>query len=262
MSERQGPTGITAIKTRLAELEELRERVDEVEAENRELRERVDEVEAANEDLQEENEELRERVTALEEQPEFDVLDKSDPLGSLTVDGAPLGRVINRKVSKGDFKTELNELEARLGDVTPSSPETDKSASQTSYEPETPLEQIVGLPESMVQEQLTANQDRARFIARDIREYGTRTGTKSTGFNYAIDSGTLKKVLKASYDVSHTETVNRVIEWLDELGKDETLVRTKNGRQKIIFRGDLVRRIETAKQCSENHGTVIAEQEA
>lgn len=241
MSERSESTGITAIKTRLAELED---RVDEVEAANEELRERVDEVEAANEDLQEENERLQEENEDLRE------------------------RVDDLEARIGYNLTDIAELESAVEDLqtgthasNPSS-ETGESAAHPSYEPETPLEQIVGLPESMVQEQLTANQDRARFIARDIREYGRKTGTKSTGFNYAIDSGTLKKVLKASYDVSHTETVNRVIEWLDELGKDETLVRTKNGRRKIIFRGDLVRRIETAKQCSENHGTVIAEQEA
>ena len=89
----------------------------------------------------------------------------------------------------------------------------------------TPLGEIVNLPEWMADEQLSSNQQRARFVAKDIRQYGDmRLG------DLVISSGDIRKVLSAKEQGSvHWQTVKRVIEYLDGMGKDVTRVKDKHG---------------------------------
>jgi len=69
--------------------------------------------------------------------------------------------------------------------------------------PETPLEDIVRVPEHLVEESLTANQQRARFVAKDVHEY-----TQSVPAGRAIRSSQLRQVLTAGEDGRvYTETV-------------------------------------------------------
>lgn len=130
--------------------------------------------------------------------------------------------------------TELEEREKK--DETPA-PEAEETTVQQA---ESPLEDIIQLPEEVVEDNLTANQERARFVAKDILDY-----SKSVPAGYSIKSSQLRRVLTAKEDSpAHTETVSRVIERLDDLGKDDVQVReTRSGERVVVFTEEIVKRI-------------------
>ncbi|KTG11389.1 hypothetical protein AUR64_03800 [Haloprofundus marisrubri] len=93
-----------------------------------------------------------------------------------------------------------------------------------------PLQQLISLPSKAVSK-LTANQERARFIAKDIREFAQKVPA-----GFAIDSSTIRKVLKAKEGATpHTQTVTRVIEFLDRLGKEDVQVVKRRGTKRAVF---------------------------
>jgi regulator of replication initiation timing len=239
MTESKIHKQVAELESRIDELKtEIKQELrSELEAENEDLRERVDELKAENERLQEENKDLRERVKDLEDQPEIAVEDESDPIGTLTVDDAPLGRAIKSKVSEQDLEEELDELESRLGDATPT-PEPEKTASSPLSEAKTPLEQIAALPEAVAVDQLTANQKRARFVASDVRDYA-----ESVPAGWAITTSDLRRVLTAAFDAGHSQTVQRVMDVLDQFGDDSTKIVERRGTKRVVFDDDLVQRL-------------------
>ena len=89
------------VEERLATLEE---RIDELEEENQRKDEKIDELE----------EELENRPTI-----EYD---ESDPLGTLEIDGIPLGRVIKSKASDSDVEYVEEEVEEIKSDLEGGSP--------------------------------------------------------------------------------------------------------------------------------------------
>lgn len=128
------------------------------------------------------------------------------------------------------------DLEAGTGDGNPGV----KEGETTLHRPETPLESVVALPEHMADSELTANQERARFLAMDVEDYSQKVPA-----GRSIDSTTIRKVLKAKDGKApHTETVSRVMEFLDDLGKDGTKVVKRRGTRRVIFTGDFVERLE------------------
>ncbi|WP_225336651.1 hypothetical protein [Halomicrobium urmianum] len=117
---------------------------------------------------------------------------------------------------------------------------------------ETPLEEIVALPEHTAEEQLTANQERARFIALDVEDY-----TRKVPAGRAIKSSEIRKVLKAREGSSpHTETVDRVIDFLERFGRGEVQVVKKRGERRVCFSNDLVERIQEIRTMDEDSLTV------
>jgi len=133
-------------------------------------------------------------------------------------------------------------------DVSQDTPETEETTTQ---EAETPLEDVIQLPEEVVGDNLTANQERARFVAKDILDY-----SRSVPAGYTIKSSQLRKVLTAKENSSaHTETVSRVIGRLDDLGKDDVQVReTRSGERAVVFTEEIVKRIVTYR--NQNHSVV------
>jgi hypothetical protein len=136
----------------------------------------------------------------------------------------------------------LDELKADLEASNPT-PDGDKSASKDLYQPETPIEQVVSMPEDMADSQLTANQDRARFVASDLTDYG-----QSVPAGWAISSSDLRRVLQAYDSSGHTETVARVFDILDDLGDDHTKIVDRRGTKRIVFDSDLVDRLDKLDQ--------------
>jgi len=119
------------------------------------------------------------------------------------------------------------------------------------HKPETPLEEVVQLPEHLAEENLSANQQRARFVARDIHEYA-----RSVPAGRVIKSSELRRVLTAGEESSvHTETVSRVIGFLTDLGKDDVKIReTQAGERVVVFTEEIVKRIVAFHNA--NHGVV------
>lgn len=119
--------------------------------------------------------------------------------------------------------------------------------------PETPLEQVVALDESMADSELTANQQRARFVAKDFREYAT-----SVPAGLSMESGDIRRVLQAGTDCNgRTATVARVIDFLDNLGGDDAHVVKRRGSRQIVMDSALVARLERAVASSGPDNTVV-----
>ncbi len=144
---------------------------------------------------------------------------------------------------------DIVDLESRLEDLNPT-PEAGETGSSPAIEPETHLETVVLMPEQIVDRELTANQKRARFIAKDVREYSRKVPA-----GRMIDSGDLRRVLSAAFDSGHTNTVKRVRKILDDLGEYEVKIVERRGSKKLIFDESLVNRLERI----ENHHAGVME---
>lgn len=150
--------------------------------------------------------------------------------------------------------------EADDGNDTPGghADETGSQDAENDEQPQTPLEQICSLPQELAQEELTANQQRARFVAKDIDDYG-----KSVPAGVRIDTSDMKRVLQAASDEGeqiYRTTVKRVMDFLDRFGEDEVTVKKKRGRRFVIVSDELIERIERQKQnrtdvCYGPHGS-------
>lgn len=142
-------------------------------------------------------------------------------------------------------------------DTTPTS-DAEESGFRT---PQTPLERTVALPESMAESELTANQSRARFVATDVMNY-----TRSVPAGRAIKSSEIGTVLRAGTECKgRSQTVSRVIEFLDELGGDGVEVVERRGERRVIFDEDAARRLQqlggpdaVEDGGKANHGVVTA----
>jgi TolA-binding protein len=147
-----------------------------------------------------------------------------------------------------DAEERLNDVEDDVSGESNPTPETGKDPSTTA---QTPIEDVIRIPEHLVEDSLTANQERARAVAKDIHQY-----SRSVPAGRAIKSSELRRVLSAQSDggPTHTETVSRVMDMLDDLGKDAINVRTsQSGEKVVVFDEDLVKRIVAHQN---DHGVV------
>ena len=134
----------------------------------------------------------------------------------------------------------IEDLEAGSNDATPTQ-ETRESGSTDLYQPESPLEQITNLPEHVADEQLSENQKRARFIAMDVSDYADNAPK-----GFVVDSGIVSKVLAARDSESpHTQTVSRVMDFLDDFGQNDVEVRMHKGRRIAVFDKTAAKRFGT-----------------
>lgn len=199
----------------MSELEQIKQRLDRVEQENKQLREqneqledRVDDLEEGNERLHKENAELRQRVDDLRQE-------HWHGYGQLRTDVDQLeGRFDTQ--TEGAFN-KISSLKERLEELDTPTPDTGETTVQKH---ETALEQVAAMPEHMVDDQLTPNQQRARHVALHIADYASKTPK-----GRILRAGDLRKVLKARFDCGHSETVSRVREFLDRLGGDRVEIK-------------------------------------
>lgn len=137
----------------------------------------------------------------------------------------------------------IHELECRLEDGSSEPAGDTETGADTAAapEPQTPLEEIVALPEGVAAESLSANQRRARAVAADIHQY-----SRSVPAGRAVTAGELRRVLSAREDggPTHTQTVTRVIEMLTTLGADAVKQRSTHGNERVVvFEEALVARL-------------------
>lgn len=192
-------------------------------------------------------ENLVDAVADLEEQVDESVDDETneveirgDGLADLWIADYPVGRIVD------GVRTDCNAVESRVDaledDETEDATAGVDGATSPAHKPESPLEQVVGLPEHAT-DSLSANQERARFVAKDIADYGT-----SVPAGVAITAGEIRRILVAKDEDSrvHPETVSRVITFLDDLGKEDVTVKKRRGERRIIFDEDAITRYQTA----------------
>ena len=124
-------------------------------------------------------------------------------------------------------KTENQQMEAVSEDATSGGDEGETG----SQDLQTPLERICGLPEHIADRELTANQERARFIAKDVGDYAEKAPA-----GLVIDSRTIKKVIAAAEGKRpHTQTVARVMRFLNELGKEDVQLKKRRGQKFVVI---------------------------
>jgi predicted phage tail protein len=131
------------------------------------------------------------------------------------------------------------------GHTNPGGSTGETTMQDTDAEPQTDIEQMVDMPDSLLEDQ-TANVQRAVFVARDVEAY-----TTSCPAGRVIKSSELRRVLQAGTDCAgHTQTVARVMDLLDRTGGDGTTVVERNGERRLVFEQDLVERLGT--QCCDS----------
>ncbi|AKU08145.1 hypothetical protein [Haloferax gibbonsii] len=180
-------------------------------------------------------EDLAARIDELEER--VDELEADTQQLEATVE-AQANTIASQREELTDYETRTEELEAQLDAAT----DHRKHLQQRLYAVESrdtstdettttsPLQQLIRLP-SKARSKLTANQERARFIAKDIREYAT-----SVPAGFALDSSTIRTVLHAKEGrTPHTQTVSRVMDFLDDLGKEGVKIVKRRGTKRVIF---------------------------
>lgn len=196
------------------EFEQLKDQMDSIQQEIEEERQQRREVE-------QERDQLQERVQELEE-----TVEQKD-------------REISILESRCDALAEgLERLEGRLedGDLA----DDVEAGADPSIERQTPLEDVVALPDEVAERELQANVERARWFAGEIRSAG-----RKTPMGYQLRAGEIGRLLDVALDVDpHPETVARIISIIDEMGDDETHRRKKEGEKRIVVEEELAKRLE------------------
>jgi hypothetical protein len=216
--------------------EALKQTVESLQSDKEQLEGRVSELESEKDDLQEQVDQKDKRIGELEQK-----------VSDLSEQSAKDRASIKKRLTNVEESTEEpDSSDANHGGST---------SGTTLQEPETPLEDIVQLPEHVVDESLSANQQRSRFVAKDVNQY-----SRSVPAGRAIKSSELRRVLSARDDGScHTQTVQRVMERLDDLGGDDVAVKeTQDGQKVVVFTDEIVQRIQRYNQSH----TVVSQQEA
>ena len=163
-----------------------------------------------------------------------------------------------RAKEAAEDRQRLHDLETRVEDgsretTDESTPTDDSPAGPTTVPAKTPLEEVIRVPDHLAADQLTANQRRARFVAKDIHEYSRRVPA-----GRAIKSSELRRVLAASEEATiHSETVSRVVRFLDDLGGDAVRVReSSSGQRVVVFDDAFVDRVRQYQHAIANHTVV------
>lgn len=161
------------------EVKELRNRLETVEdsqpdTENDQPQDRIDELGSQIKRLVKQNAQLKQRVADLEAQPDISIGNENDPIASLEIGNAPLGKVLTAKADKSDVEwceEEIEELEAGLdtSNPTPEAGETPLQASDL-----TPIEQLSRADDvSDVTDSPTV--ERAVALFKNITDWGSKT---------------------------------------------------------------------------------------
>jgi chromosome segregation ATPase len=210
------------------EVAEVKRENERLQQENDQLHDRVDDLEDSNERLHQETAKLRQRVDELESQTE---------------------RVSSN--TEGAFN-QISRLKERLSKLDTPTPEGGETTVQ---QHETHLEEVVSWPDEVSAESLSPNQQRARHIAANLDDY-----SRQTPKGRVMDTSDLRTVMSARYDITHSETINRVREFFDDLGGDDVEIKepsmagfdpdTAHDRRgkRVVISDDLAQRLRQASQ--------------
>jgi chromosome segregation ATPase len=141
----------------------------------------------------------------------------------------------NGRVSDLEEPTNTDVSQSSEGQSSP-----DESQGQGSDSQSTALEQVVGLPDDVAMNSLSANQKRARSIAKRVDEYG-----KSVPAGLAITSSRMRDVLSGLEDKRvHRQTVQRVMDFLRRFGDGHIDTKeTRGGKTVTVFSETVVENI-------------------
>jgi chromosome segregation ATPase len=196
---------------------------DELRAEIERLNERLAVVETENSRKDDEIERLNERLAVVESESSR----KDDEIERLSRDlASERGRV-----------TELESEVETLRSESDASDENDESDDGRS-----PLAQLIDVPLERAKKQLTANQVRARTVAQRAIELG-----KKTQAGIVLKSEDIASYLEERSINPHTETIRRVMDYLDDLGKNDVEDTIHKGDRLLVFDPERVQEYGTGE---------------
>ena len=226
------------------ELAELKQELDEERAARRELEEELAEERAARRELEER---VDERPSLSWEERNPAEIEVEHPEGW----SFPLGRAVTSRAPED----RVDAVESRVQDLETGDVDVDEEPSgpsEPAVERETPLEEVVAMPEEVADENLTPNQQRARFVATDVRDYVTRAPA-----GHVVSAGELRRIIVAGTESKgHSETIDRVIGFLDELGAGHVDIIERDRERRVVFDDDLVERLTRLTSRPSSHGAV------
>jgi hypothetical protein len=190
-----------------AALDELTERVERLETRNQNLTAENKQQNEQIERLLEENAEDRQRIAELEDYRADNERDKA---------------TIRQQVTK------VEEREPASSDDANSDGRDTKGRS--------PLAQLIDVPAERATEFLSVNQRRGRKVAQCALEIGTETPS-----GLVVRSDEVANYLRRWDESSHTETVSRVMDFIDQLGCDDVHSKMHKGRRILVFELDRVK---------------------
>jgi DNA repair exonuclease SbcCD ATPase subunit len=233
-------------------LQQREERIAELEAEVSELR-AAQEDSADTEDVEElrnvldvsvqRRKELEDEVETLADDVEAhdEELDRQDNLLELTIE------------KRKDLRERVHELAREVEDGT-------EAEGQTPHyiRPETPLEDLVQLPQEIAEQNLTANQQRMKFVAEGVHEYTTKVPA-----GRALPWSDLRRVMAAGEGgQAYSMNVGRVMDFFEEFGKEDVeIVDRKDGQKTVVFDDDLVKRIVAYHNQTAQSNNVVSRNE-
>ena len=174
----------------------------------------------------------------------LDRLEKLAPLADLADELGGVGELMDAiRAGKEflDFRPDAARDIAELKRAVSSDGSDGETADSATQSPETPLEDVVALPEYLAGDQLSANQERARFVARDVQDYCQKVRA-----GFVISATDLRRVLAAKEKETkiHRKTAHRVMDWLAKLGEANGIeVVKRRGTKRVVFPADQVDRL-------------------
>jgi chromosome segregation ATPase len=174
----------------------------------------VAELEARIDQLEAENERKDERLAVVETENSR----KDDEIERLSRDLASE----RARTTELENKVEALESQSDASDASDASDESDDGRS--------PLAQLIDVPFERAKEQLTANQVRARTVAQRAIELGTKTQA-----GIVLKSEDIASYLEERSINPHTETIRRVMDYLDDLGKNDVEDTIHKGDRLLVF---------------------------
>ena len=192
-------------------------------------------------EIEQKGEQLTEEVSQLVEQVDDNSNEINDNANELS----------ETRRQQAEDRQRIHEVEKSVEDIDVDDTPTPNTETTRTHEPVTSLEEVVTLSETIAEDSLTTNQQRSRFIAKNVEDY-----TRSCPAGRTIKSSEIRRVLSASEDTSvHTETVSRTMDFLDRLGDDDVAIKeTQSNEKVVVFSDAIVDRI--VSQRSTNHDVV------
>ena len=233
---------IAELEAELEELQEAQEDSPDQEEVDR-LWDAFDVAVQKRKDFEDRVEDLESRVEGLESRVEDheEELDRQGNLLEITIE------------KRKDLRERVNELKRKVEKGTDEEGETGHY-----IRPETPLEDLVQLPQEIAEANLTANQQRMKFVAEGVHEYASKVPA-----GRALPWSDLKRVMAAGEDgKTYNTNVGRVMDFFDEFGKEDVeIVDRKDGQKTVVFDDDLVKRIVAYHNQTAQSNTVVTRNE-
>jgi chromosome segregation ATPase len=155
---------------------------------------------------------------------------------------------VSKKIA--DTNSRVSDLEENTNTDGSDASESDNSTDNPNgSDGQSALEQVVGLPDDVAMNSLSANQKRARSIAKRVDEY-----SKSVQAGRAITSSRMRDILSGMEDKRvHRQTVQRVMDFLKRFGDGHIDTKeTRGGKKVTVFSETVVENITSVVTGSES----------